>query len=56
MALDIYAGPMRKVVKQYTLREDIDLVVIAADLINWSTGTGLLNDSLCDGCSNGNCL
>jgi hypothetical protein len=30
VALDIYAGPLRKVVKQYTLREDIDLVMIAA--------------------------
>ena len=30
VALDIYAGPLRKVVKQYTLRGDIDLVMIAA--------------------------
>jgi hypothetical protein len=29
VALDIYAGPLRKVVKQYTLRGDIDLVMIA---------------------------
>ena len=31
MALDIYAGPLRKVVKQYTRRGDIDLVMIAAE-------------------------
>ena len=30
VALDIYAGPLRKVVKQYTGRGDIDLVMIAA--------------------------
>jgi hypothetical protein len=30
VALDIYAGPLRKVVKQYTLRGDIDLVMIPA--------------------------
>jgi hypothetical protein len=30
VALDIYAGPLRKVVKQYTLRGDIDLVMIVA--------------------------
>lgn len=30
VALDIYAGPLRKVVKQYTLRGDIDLVMILA--------------------------
>ena len=31
VALDIYAGPLRKVVKQYTLRGDIDLVMIPAE-------------------------
>ena len=30
VSLDIYAGPLRKVVKQYTLRGDIDLVMIVA--------------------------
>jgi nucleotide-binding universal stress UspA family protein len=30
VALDIYAGPLRKVVKQYTRKGDIDLVMIAA--------------------------
>jgi hypothetical protein len=30
VALDIYAGPLRKVVKQYTLRGNIDLVMIVA--------------------------
>jgi hypothetical protein len=30
VALDIYAGPLRKVVKQYTLRGDIDLVMMVA--------------------------
>ena len=30
VALDIYAGPLRKVVKQYTGRGDIDLVMIVA--------------------------
>jgi hypothetical protein len=30
VALDIYAGPLRKVVKQYTLRGDIDLIMIVA--------------------------
>jgi hypothetical protein len=30
VALDIYAGPLKKVVKQYTLRGDIDLVMIPA--------------------------
>ena len=30
VALDIYAGPLRKVVKQYTFRGDIDLVMIVA--------------------------
>lgn len=31
VALDIYAGPLRKVVKQYTLRGDIDLVMIPVE-------------------------
>jgi hypothetical protein len=35
VALDIYAGPLRKVVKQYTLRGDIDLVMIAARGKSW---------------------
>src|SRR5262245_54260616 len=35
MALDIYAGPLRKVVKQYTLRGNIDLVMIAARGRSW---------------------
>jgi hypothetical protein len=35
VALDIYAGPLRKVVKQYTLRGDIDLVMIAARGRSW---------------------
>ena len=30
VALDIYAGPLRKVVKQYTGKGDIDLVMIVA--------------------------
>jgi hypothetical protein len=30
VALDIYAGPLKKVVKQYTHKGDIDLVMIAA--------------------------
>ena len=30
VALDIYAGPLRKVVRQYTGRGDIDLVMIVA--------------------------
>jgi nucleotide-binding universal stress UspA family protein len=30
VALDIYAGPLRKVINQYMLRGDIDLVMIAA--------------------------
>jgi hypothetical protein len=30
VALDIYAGPLKKVVKQYALRGDIDLVMIPA--------------------------
>jgi hypothetical protein len=30
VALDIYAGPLRKIVKQYALRGDIDLVMIPA--------------------------
>jgi hypothetical protein len=37
VALDIYAGPLRKVVKQYTLRGDIDLVMIAARGRSWLT-------------------
>jgi len=35
VALDIYAGPLRKVVKQYTGRGDIDLVVIATRSGSW---------------------
>ena len=35
VALDIYAGPLRKVVKQYTLRGDIDLVMIVASGRSW---------------------
>src|SRR5262245_53191379 len=35
VALDIYAGPLRKVVKQYTGRGDIDLVMIAARGGSW---------------------
>ena len=35
VALDIYAGPLRKVVKQYTCRGDIDLVMIAARSSSW---------------------
>jgi hypothetical protein len=31
VALDIYAGPLRKVVKQYTLRGDIDLIMIPTE-------------------------
>jgi hypothetical protein len=31
VALDIYAGPLRKVVKQYTGRGDIDLVMIPTE-------------------------
>jgi nucleotide-binding universal stress UspA family protein len=35
VALDIYAGSLRKVVSQYTLRGDIDLVMIAARGKSW---------------------
>jgi len=35
VALDIYAGPLRKVMKQYALRGDIDLVMIAARGKSW---------------------
>ena len=35
VALDIYAGPLRKVVKQYTGRGDIDLVMIGARGKSW---------------------
>ena len=35
VTLDIYAGPLRKVVRQYTLRGDIDLVMIAAGGRSW---------------------
>jgi hypothetical protein len=35
VALDIYAGPLRKVVKQYTCRGDIDLVMLAARGKSW---------------------
>jgi hypothetical protein len=31
VALDIYAGPLKKVLKQYTLRGDIDLVMIPTE-------------------------
>src|SRR5262245_34255540 len=36
VALDIYAGPLKKVVKQYTLRGDIDLIMIAARGRPWT--------------------
>jgi hypothetical protein len=35
VALDIYAGPLRKLVKQYTLRGDIDFIMIAARGRSW---------------------
>ena len=35
VALDIYAGPLRKVVKQYTRRGDTDLVMILAGSRSW---------------------
>ncbi len=35
VALDIYAGPVRKVVRQYTDSGDIDLVMIAARSSSW---------------------
>jgi len=35
VALDIYAGPLRKVVKQYAGKGDIDLVMIAARGRSW---------------------
>ena len=35
VALDIYAGPLRKVVKQYTGKGDIDLVMIVAGSRSW---------------------
>jgi hypothetical protein len=35
VTLDIYAGPLRKVVKQYALRGDIDLVMIVARGRSW---------------------
>ena len=35
LALDIYAGPLRKVVKQYTGKGDIDLVMIPARGKSW---------------------
>jgi hypothetical protein len=35
VALDIYAGPLRKVVKQYTRKGDIDLVMIGARGRSW---------------------
>jgi hypothetical protein len=35
VALDIYAGPLKKVVKQYTLKGDIDLVMIVARAKSW---------------------
>ena len=35
VALDIYAGPLRKVVEQYALRGDIDLIMIGARGRSW---------------------
>jgi len=35
VALDIYAGPLKKVVKQYTRRGDVDLVMFAAGARSW---------------------
>jgi nucleotide-binding universal stress UspA family protein len=35
VALDIYAGPLRKVVEQYALGGDIDLIMIAARGGSW---------------------
>jgi hypothetical protein len=35
VALDIYAGPLKKVVKQYTRRGDVDLVMFAARGKSW---------------------
>jgi len=35
VALDIYAGSLRKVVKQYTFRGDIDLIMIGARGRSW---------------------
>ena len=35
VALDIYAGPLKKVVKQYTRTGDIDLVMFAAGGKSW---------------------
>lgn len=35
VALDIYAGPLRKVVKQYTRRGDIGLVMVVARGKSW---------------------
>ena len=35
VVLDIYAGPLRKVVTQYTRSADIDLVIIAARGRSW---------------------
>jgi hypothetical protein len=35
VALDIYAGPLRKVVRQYTRKGDIDLVMIVAGSRSW---------------------
>jgi hypothetical protein len=60
VALDIYAGPLRKVVKQYTGRGDIDLVMIPTErrsrigrlfqncfLLNFSSLANLLPCSCC---------
>jgi hypothetical protein len=35
VVLDIYTGPLRKIVKQYTRRGDIDLVMISARSRSW---------------------
>ena len=35
VALDIYAGPLKKVVKQYTRTGDVDLVMFAAGARSW---------------------
>jgi len=35
VALDIYAGPLKKVVKQYTRRGDVDLIMFAAGGRSW---------------------
>jgi len=35
VVLDIYAGPLKKVVKQYTRRGDVDLVMFATGARSW---------------------